>query len=149
MTSRSIQKLAVTSLDSPNQARRLIETVNQIIATPIWIAPTLLNGWANHGAGSADAGFYRDPLGRVHFRGVIEDGTTAADTPLFVLPEGYRPLAILLMSGRASDTGQTISAGARLDIHTDGEVRLISGDVSGFGDGAYLSLDGISFLAEQ
>lgn len=52
-----------------------------------WQAPTLLNSWANYGSGQSDAGYFKDPFGIVHLKGLIKDGSTAV---IFTLPAGYR-----------------------------------------------------------
>lgn len=56
-----------------------------------WTAPTLLNAWANVGAGNEPAGYLKDPLGFVHLRGLVIGGANA--TVAFVLPVGFRPAA--------------------------------------------------------
>ena len=56
-----------------------------------WSAPTLLNSWVNFGAGEQTVRFRKDLEGVVYVQGVIKDGTTTANTPLFTLPVGYRP----------------------------------------------------------
>lgn len=59
-----------------------------------WQAPTFQNGWVQDtspiGAGNASpCGFYKDPLGMVHFRGRIKSGSALSTA--FTLPQGYRP----------------------------------------------------------
>lgn len=54
-----------------------------------WTAPTLINSWANIGGAAAPAGYLKDALGFVHFRGVVHSGTSG--TVAFVLPVGFRP----------------------------------------------------------
>lgn len=149
MTLRNISKLAVTGLDDLNQRRRLVEVVNQITEPPTWIAPTLLNSWVNYGIGWAPAGYYKDVFGRVHFRGLIENGSTAFPTALFVLPAGYRPPGHVMFNQRISNATQTADAAGRIDVNSDGTVSFILADVAGAGDGCWASLNGISFLAEQ
>jgi len=147
----TIQRLPSDALEqSVNMRRRVVEVVNQITQAPTWIAPTLLNSWVNYGNGIVgDAGYYKDALGRVHIKGVIKDGTATASTVLFQLPAGYRPGHEVVCNVRASNTTESAEGAARVDIETDGDVVIIGGDVSGFGTGCYVSLDGISFLAEQ
>jgi hypothetical protein len=143
MTLRSIQKLPVTGLEDPNQRRRQVEVLNQITEPPIWIAPTLVNSWVNFGTSFAEAGYYIDALTRVHFRGLVKDGTVTPGTVLFTLPAGYRPLDSLLFTTFTFDGAATQTA-CRVDVHSDGTVTAGAGVESG-----YLSLNGISFLAEQ
>jgi hypothetical protein len=53
------------------------------------------NGWVNWkdlAEGYAPAGYFRDSLGIVHLRGVVQDGTVGWGTGvIFTLPAGYRP----------------------------------------------------------
>lgn len=55
-----------------------------------WTAPTFQNSWANKGAPWTTAGYYKDPFGIVHLRGVIDSGVAPI---AFNLPAGYRPVA--------------------------------------------------------
>ena len=86
-----------------------------------WIAPTLLNSWANVGGGFATAGYYKDAAGIVHLRGLV---TSGAASTIFNLPAGYRPALIedyaqsqnsLFSQMRVRDNGdvQQITAAAR------------------------------------
>lgn len=79
------RRMAAVERGSLNRA--ISETVN----AP-WIAPTLLNGFFNHGAGTAPAGYYADALGRVHLRGWIERGSIpGVPITVFGLAPGYTP----------------------------------------------------------
>lgn len=104
-----------------------------------WTNATLLNSWVAFGTPFDDlAGFYKDPLGRVHLRGVIKSGAIVNGTVLFTLPAGYRPTGQKVF-GVSHHAGTS----ARLDVTTTGNVQLgqaASGN-------AYLSLDGVSFRA--
>jgi hypothetical protein len=102
---------------------------------PTWTAPTLLNSWVNFGGSQATAGYYKDAFNRVHLKGFIKDGTATISTPLFVLPAGYRPLENHIFAVRASDSTEALEESARVDVGSDGA-------------GAWLTLAGISFLAE-
>lgn len=67
---------------------------------PAWIAPSLVNGFANQGLGFAVAGYHKDALGYVHAKGVILDSTAAgiaANTAAFTFGKGYRPAETLLI----------------------------------------------------
>lgn len=103
--------------------------------TPTWVAPTLLNSWANYGLEWATAGYYRDASGLVYLRGLVKSGTNNA--AIFMLPSGYRPTAGRIFSVHAGG-GQ-----ARLDVLYDGTVKT-NGYYSS-GTNAYVSLSGVFF----
>jgi hypothetical protein len=57
---------------------------------PAWTAPSFQNSWADFASGATyAAGYYLDPSGVVHLRGLITGGAT--NTVAFTLPAGYRP----------------------------------------------------------
>ncbi len=99
-----------------------------------WVAPSLLNGWVNYGGVYQDAGYYKDPLGMVHLRGLVKDGTATAGTTLFTLPVGFRPLAQTVL---ITLTNSVLGA---LNIETDGDVNVGGGTSS-----AWFSLENITF----
>jgi hypothetical protein len=99
-----------------------------------WTAPALLNGWVNYGAGFNPVGYWRDPHGVVHLRGVVKSGATATSV-IFVLPAGYRPAN---REAIAVDAG---GAFGRVDVLPSGDVTPVFGSV------AYMTLDGITFRA--
>lgn len=100
-----------------------------------WIAPTLINSWANFGSGFETAAYLKDPLGFVHLKGVITGG--ASTTVAFVLPAGYRPGATTL--GAAG--GGSLLAEAQ---------AFANGDVAcTFPATTPVGLSGITFLAEN
>lgn len=94
-------------------------------------APTFQNSWVNFDGGYQVAGFYKDPFGVVHLRGLVKNGTVGQ--PIFTLPEGYRPAARLLFAAASND------AFGRVDILANGHVN------AEIGNNAYVSLNGISF----
>lgn len=87
--------------------------------------------WANFGSGRNDAGYYKDPLGVVHLRGLVKSGTIG--TGIFTLPSGYRPPNIQVHAVASN------AAFGYLDISTAGVVRPLVGNT------AWVSLDGITF----
>jgi hypothetical protein len=99
--------------------------------------PPFLNSWVNYDAvpGWQNAGFYKDPLGFVHLRGLIKNGTLA--TSAFTLPPGHRPIAgSEIFACLSGNTGDFL---ARVDVQS-------SGDVVPRGPGnQYISLSGITF----
>ena len=92
--------------------------------------PAFENGWANYGnANEVTAGFYKDPFGIVHLKGILAAGPNAV---IFTLPPGYRPgknLVQLVQRGAGT---------ALLVILADGKVQFNFGSV-------YTSLDGGTF----
>lgn len=105
-----------------------------------WITPTMINAWVNLDTSLYNgAGYYKDNFGIVHLRGLIKGGTTS--TNIFVLPAGYRPLKRLVMSTLSNSTTDVAS---RLDVFADGSVQALGGSGN-----TYLTLEGISFKAEQ
>lgn len=63
------------------------------ISTETVIAPTLVNSWANYGAGYITARYSKDPSGVVTVAFTINSGTAGL---MFTLPAGYRPVATQL-----------------------------------------------------
>ena len=110
--------------------------VDTIIDNPD-IAMTMENSWVVYDAVNfASPEYYMDKLGRVHLQGLIKSGTVNAGAT--TLPAGYRPL-----TARIFIVG--ISGGyCRVDVKSTGVVYIDAGCTNTF-----LSLDGISFKAEQ
>lgn len=98
--------------------------------------PILINGWVNFGFGHYDAGFYKDPHGRVHLRGTIQNGVIGQDA--FVLPIGYRPTSTLVFA--VATAAGTFGA---VDVESDGSVKPT------VGNNGLVTLAGISFKADQ
>ena len=102
--------------------------------------------WQNFGFGYNSAGFYRDPEGVVHLKGIVQGlGTFATpvcqEFSIFTLPTGYRPAATtvaMTLRGDPNDWG-------RIDILTDGRVSVCLPETSY--TGMWFLLDGISFRA--
>lgn len=112
-----------------------------VLHTGPWVAPELLNSWENEGtAGVETAGYLKDALGFVHFKGRIKSG--ASDTTAFVLPAGFRP-------GANSDYG--VGARNSLTPITASLVVRANGEVVPFYASAItsLGLSGVTFLAEN
>jgi hypothetical protein len=94
--------------------------------------PAFQNGWTNLAPDFATtAGFYKDPFGVVHLKGVIGSGTVA--TAAFTLPVGYRP------SKEVDEAILSGGAAAPLSIFPSGQVLVDSGS-----NGAAF-LDGVTF----
>ena len=98
-----------------------------------WAAPALLSSWVNFSASYNPAGYFKDPWGVVHLRGVLRSGTVGASS--FTLPAGYRPANIEKLA--------TVSNGAMgtIEIYPSGDLTLIAGS------NVYFSLDALTFRA--
>ncbi|WP_456288383.1 hypothetical protein M1D70_26310 [Paenibacillus sp. AK002] len=106
----------------------------------VQIKPTLLNGWVEYLSGYHHVRYYKDSSGIVHLTGLVKTG--AINSEMFKLAEGYRPVATIVFAQQAS-TGST----ARLDIFPGGGVYF--NYAASWNADSWVSLDGISFLAEQ
>jgi hypothetical protein len=113
-------------------------SIGGFLSSPAFIAPTLLNSWVNFGSGYSTAGYYKDKESVVHLKGLIKSGTTIQNTQLFVLPFGYHPSETLVFTVASGD-----GTFGRINITPLGYVQFYSGT------NTYLSLDGISFRAED
>lgn len=101
--------------------------------TEQFIAPTLGNSWVNFGLQYNPAGYYKDPLGIVHLRGMIKSGVL--DTGAFTLPAGYRPANTDLFSVISNN------AVGWLEVTNAGVVN------PRFGSNVWFSMDSITFRA--
>jgi hypothetical protein len=102
-----------------------------------WIAPSLQNSWVNYEGGHANVGYFKDNNNIVHLKGWIKSGTTGYSYAIFTLPQYYRPSEVFEQFCLSNNTVGI------LQIGTNGNVVL------GVGSNTYVSLDGISFRAEQ
>lgn len=103
---------------------------------PTTIAPTLLNSWVDSGSPNRAARYWRGAGSIVHIEGLIKSGTPSSTSVAFILPEGYRPPARLILA--------TIASGpilGRVTITADGEVIIEVGSTT------WTSISGITFLA--
>lgn len=105
---------------------------------PQWLVPTLLNGWV---AQSALGYMLRD--GYVYFRGAVNSGIVGSDSPILILPVGYRPLTSERVFSVVCRNGASTLTNARVRINPDGRVMC---DI---GSNVYIGLDDVHFLAEQ
>lgn len=98
-----------------------------------WNAPTLTNSWLNYGTPFNPTGYWRDPNGVVHLRGVIKSGTIGSSA--LTLPAGYRPanseIFVAISNGAIGRAVVDASGGVTPDI----------------GSNVYFSLDGMTFRA--
>jgi hypothetical protein len=98
--------------------------------------PAFANSWVNFGSPYNDAGFYKDPQGRVHLKGLIKLGTVGSAA--FTLPVGYRPDNSLILSTISN------SSTGRINLTSGGAVIPVSPS-----NNTWVALDGLSFRSEQ
>lgn len=98
-------------------------------------APTFANAWVNYDAAVYHAaGYFKDPFGVVHLRGVLKTGTLGLKA--FTLPAGFRPTLSSIFACASNDAYGTCYVNA-------------NGDVIPFnGSNVTFSLDGISFRTD-
>ena len=94
-----------------------------------------LGSWANL-AGFETTAYLKDPLGFVHLKGVVHNGSTG--TGVFALPAGFRPSATT-----ARPLGSTGLANATVEIDASGNVVAFISVASAIG------FSGLTFLAEN
>ena len=111
---------------------------NDSCGTASWI------NWNFGGTSFNEVGFYKDSVGIVHLKGLAAQwcgGGNGAGATIFTLPVGYRPLETELQV--------TLSNNAvnRINVNANGTVvpELAVGSASG----QWISLDGVSFRAEN
>lgn len=128
--------------DTAESATKIAEAIADNVSDGVptseaWKRPDFLNGWENYNEDVYyPAEYYKDPTGRVHLRGMIDSGTVPSAA--FNLPAGYRPKKTVLFS-----TISNASVG-RVDVSLSGNVV-----VQNPSNNNWVSLDGLSFLAEQ
>lgn len=98
--------------------------------------PQFQNGWSSFGDESA-VGFYKDPLGVVHLKG-IPSRNPGNDKAAFTLPPGYRPSQGVAMPAAATFT---TSGPAFVSVGTDGAVVPVCQP----GSACNIGIDGLTF----
>lgn len=106
--------------------------------TTQWCTLTLQSGWVHYGAPFSTVEYTKTADGMVYVKGFIKSGTVSYDTIFAQLPAGYRPSGRLLFEVQISD-----SAVGRVDVEANGNLKI------GIASNVWLTLDGISFMAEQ
>jgi|GEM_PF-420605 len=133
---------AATSATTSNELMRIKGDGNVVISgevvTETFITPTLLNNFTNYGNGHATAAFYKDKMGRVFLRGLVNNVNNPNGLVVFTLPVGYRPST----SGRLVFTTLSNNALGRIDIQANGDVQVTMGTAG------WIGLDNISFKAD-
>jgi len=91
--------------------------------------PAFQTAWKNYDASNYETtGFYKDPYGVVHLKGVVTGGTTGTG---FILPAGYRPALTALFGNLSGDY---------VAVDPSGQVRIV-------GSTSVRTVDGITFRA--
>jgi competence protein ComGC len=104
-----------------------------------WSTFSLQNNWINYDTTYNPNGYRRTKDGVVILRGLIKRiGSITSGEIIGTLPISYRPSEQLIFQ-----TGTNPNVGSRVDVNTDGTVRVIAGDPG------WLSLEGIKFLASD
>lgn len=135
---RSLLKDLVVSVTQQEIRLAAVENKNAEKDNPlVWVRPTLLNGWIG-----GTTMYTKLENGLVVLRGVIQNGTTTAGTPIFYLPKGYRPSQSMEIRAR-SYNGSGDSSNSTIIIDPNGRVILQNIVYS------TMWFDGISFVAEQ
>jgi len=104
------------------------------------------NGWVNwkeSAEGYGPAGYFRDSLGMVHLRGVVQDGIVGWGTGvIFTLPASYRPQyrSVHTVMSSPGEFGQ-------LEVATNGDVIAAFPDPFPAAKIRAFSLDGVIFRA--
>lgn len=111
-----------------------------IITLPLWTSISSPSGWVEYASTFASPAFTRTKDGVVVLKGLIKDGTATWDTPIFTLPEGYRPDERLIFYVGSYNAG---SGYGRIDVLPNGEVRFMQGTAT------WISLDSIKFVADD
>lgn len=107
--------------------------------------PTLLNSWVNYGAGVEVSSFIKGLDGFVRISGIIANGTVTANTPLFILPAGFRPSGRCFFSSYGFTSGGAYAT-VVIRVDTDGTVRLANSSAAA-ASLVELGLCGLQFFA--
>jgi hypothetical protein len=100
-------------------------------------------GWTNYGGGWLEAAYRKDPLGKVHLRGLVKkDGVPASLEVIGTLPPGYRPPAKALFAVAA---GAATDIYGRVDVYPNGDIVFVAGSTV---DADFTGLDTISFWTD-
>ena len=103
-----------------------------------WSNLSLQNSWTAYGSVFSTPQYTKGSDNLVTLKGLLSPGSTSTGTTVTTLPVNFRPKERILFTTAGS------AAHTRLDILPTGEVRIQSSP-----GGSWLSLDGVTFLAEQ
>lgn len=113
------------------------DSVDQILVED-WVTPTFSGAWANAGGTSNPCGFWMDPWGVLHLRGVVKTGATGS--AIFTLPPRRRPLFTETLATWCTAGLATVTVSA-VGVVTAASGRTASSDS--------ITLDGLTFRVGQ
>jgi hypothetical protein len=101
--------------------------------------------WVNY-AGSTDSlfGYFKDPGGVVHLKGIINETTANSHQVITTLPAGYLPSRTLVFGITCATSPSAVAPGL-LYISSTGPVSTDSSCNTGY----FVILEGVSFRAEK
>jgi hypothetical protein len=132
-------------------------TATAVFCSDLFEPTSTFMPWHNFGGEYSRAAFYRDQLGIVHLKGVVDSDfanlSGGVTRPIFRLPTAYHPdfRRVFASVGQEFVHEQEV-ARARVDVLANGVVQLVTDcsqqdDCSG--SGGHLTLDGIAFRADE
>lgn len=124
-----INQLQVESILNLKPSSIVLLTANNFVNVGDTGAPAFQNGWVAYGSSYGKVGYWKDPFGFVHLKGLAKSGTI--NTNIFTLPPGYRPYE------RKRYMAVSNGAVGILDVLTDGSVLPVTGN------NTYFQLDGL------
>jgi len=110
----------------------------------VWYSPTLLNSWVNYNATNyATCQYTKNPMtNEVTIRGFIKGGSNTANTTIFTLPVGFRPLL------NTVQIHPVASGYTRTQVTPSGDVICYAGEVHDGNANTWMALN-IKFIAGQ
>ncbi len=109
--------------------------------------PIFENGWANYSSPFGPLRFIKDTLGFVVITGAVTGGTPSSATPIFTLPDGYRPEyqeAFIIPSD--SITVVNGDAFRRIIVYPDGKVSVTAAAAADYtGGNNFVGIPNIRF----
>ena len=110
--------------------------------------PAFENGWTNSGLFAPTAGYYKDPFGVVHLKGMINSGNV--NTAAFTLPVGYRPAhgirEATVQTGNVAGPIHNGNVAGPLFIDSNGRVAPVFADAPLI---IQVWLDGVTFRVDE
>lgn len=109
-------------------------------------APAYLSPWTPFGSGFVGARYMRDASGVVHIQGMVQATVNGNGTPIFQLPESFRPGQYLIFGNLRVEGG--VYQVAHIQIGPDGWVHEFNTVTNDSGITQWCTLAGILFPAE-
>jgi hypothetical protein len=132
--------------ESQSRISALETSVSALTSATKWTAFTPATGWAARDQGTWNTpAYFKDAMGMVHMKGLLGGPVPSA---IVTLPAGFRPLARYTFFLPAHFDNNNTDGLVRVDISANGDVSTVELAV-GTGNLYWLSLDSISFRAEQ